>query len=274
MAEEKKQEYSEEQLVVAKEMEKRFDSILNMLGLESPIDYIFLDFALQKSRLNLKNISDSLHFLFHTVSNQDLKNLERPFPHSIFAEKCETRIFDEKQQGTVESSEIVLWSLVPSEQWKTRDILPFTDFHLYFMDIVKPLYGYSAEDLYRLLDEKKGDLFFVTHGTRSTTESKRIVTLFVTAKHIIAFHFDPVDVTTVPQTEKFKSKWISIDSAISIQSLSEFAVFARPEGNLVLKDVDESDLGMIVDFEPTKKVNFATPGLDYVGGEDCLNCSA
>lgn len=252
---------------VVKQMEKRFDSMLSYMGLQTPIDYIFLDFALQKSRMNLSTVTDSLHFLFHTIKKQDLEHI-RPFPYSIFIEKCTYRKFDEIIQTTCDREELIMWSLCPTSKWDSRDVLPFTDFHLYFMDVIKPLYSYSVEDIYRLLDERKEDLFFVTHGTRTSHETKRIVTLFVTKDHIVAFHFDPVEVADIPQSEKFLSKWISLDLPISLHTINEFAIFERPKFQIVGKNEEEN-----MD-EVTQKINLATPGLDFVDSMDCLDCSA
>lgn len=294
--EQPRKEYSAEELAVAKELEKKFENVLGMVGLQTPIDYIFLDFALQKSRQNLATVSDSLHFLFHTVSQHDLDHAERPFPFSIFMEKYKTRVFKETEAETEEEEELVMWSLVPSEKYKTRTVLPFTDFHLYFQDIIRPLYGYSAEDLYRLLDQKKGQLFFVTHGTRSSTESKRIVTLFVTGKNIIAFHFDPVDVTKTKKEEKFMSKWISLNLPVSLQSLEEYAIFEMPNHNLVMTEDEVKESERMEESKetqtPTKmdddrlpeigkkgkvvfsQFNFGTEGLDSVDVDECLGCGS
>ena len=268
-------EYTEEQLIVAKELEKKFENVLSMVGLQTPVDYIFLDFALQKSRLALSTVSDSLHFLFHTVSQHDLDNADRPFPFSIFVEKYKTKIFQESDAQTKEEEELVLWSLIPSKEWEKRPILPFTDFHLYFQDVLRPLYGYSAEDLYRLFDQKRGQLFFVTHGTRSSTESKRIVTLFVTMKNIIVFHFDAVDVTEVKKEDKFMSKWISLSLPISIKSLSEYAIFELPDRNLVMTHEEVKEAEKMDDSRSSPKtVTFSTPGLDTYDMDECVSCSS
>lgn len=264
-------EYSAEQLEVAKELEKKFENVLSMVGLQTPIDYIFLDFALQKSRQNLTTVADSLHFLFHTVSQQDLDTAERPFPYSIFIEKYNMNQEDQFDDKVQHPSHLVMWSLTPSDLWKTRVILPFTDFHLYFQEVVKPLYGYSAEDLYRLFDQKRGELFFVTHGTRSSTESKRIITLFVTAKHIVVFHFDAIDVSLIKKEEQFMSKWISLNYPVSLQSVSEYAIFHLPERNLVMtkEEVEQSE-----SKGSPKSVNFSTEGLDTYEFDDCPSCSS
>jgi hypothetical protein len=271
MSEETKSEFTEDQKAAIKIVEKRFDAILNMIGLSTPIDYIFLDFAIQKSRLTLSNIGPNLQFLFHTISRTALLGEGRVFPNSMFIEEVPIRKFDESLQTTVDSAELVMWSLAPSSQWQTRDVLPFTDFHLYFNEVIKPLYNYSAEDIYRLFDDKKEDLYFVTHGTRESTESKKIITLFVTRSNIIVFHFDPVDVEKIPKTEKFASKWISLEYPICIKEINEYAVFERPKFQLVPDTVMETEPIQVVKKE---EFNFSTKGLDYVEDMDCLNCSS
>jgi hypothetical protein len=255
----------EDQAISLEKQEKKFNQLLNVIGLQTPLDYIFLDFAQQKSRLALQAISDTPHFLFHTVSNQEIEKAERPFPHCIFIEKKVYKKFDQEVQTTVEVTEGILWSLSPSDKWNTRDVLPFTDFHLYFMDVLKPLYGYSAEDLYKLLDEKKNELFFVTHGNRTSSESKRIVTLFCTEKNIIVFHIDDVDLTIVGDDEKFMSKWIASDLLLSIHTVQEFALFERPTFQLVSTEEKRP--------EPTK-IQLSTPGLDTYDDDMCVSCSS
>lgn len=269
---EEKETTVEKKIVTLEDQEKNFNELLNTIGLQTPLDYIFLDFAQQKSRLSLKEISDTPHFLFHTVSQHELKNAERPFPHCLFIEKKTFKKFDEEVQSSIDVTEGILWNLTPSDIWTTRNILPFTDFHLYFMDVIKPLYGYSAEDLYRTLDQKKQDVFFITHGTRNSSESKRIITLFCTEKHIVAFHIDDVDVAVVPISEKFMSKWISADLPLSLHSVHEFAIFERPSFQLV---PEESNEEKSEEQKIQKTVNFSTPSLDTIDSEDdCMNCSS
>ena len=255
---------------VIQEQENKFNQLLNVIGLQTPLDYIFLDFAIQKSRLNLKDISSSPHFLFHTISRRDLTSEDRPFPHCLFIEKTTYKKFDEEHSSSVDVTEGIVWSLAPSDIWNTRDILPFTDFHLYFTDILKPLYGYSAEDLYRIFDEKKEETFFITHGNRESTEQKRIVTLFCTPKQLVVFHFDEVNSEFLSKQEKFSSKWISQDLLLNLVTLHEFAVFERAQFQLVSKEPEENPSVI----KPEKKLHFSTPGLDTVEDDDCMNCSA
>ena len=271
-------ELSTTEIAIAKtiqEQEEKFNRLLNAIGLQTPIDYIFLDFALQKSRLNLEKITDTPHFLFHTISKTDIQNKDRPFPHCLFIEKKSYKKFDVNAQTTLDAEHGIIWSLTPSDFWETRDILPFTDFHLYFMDVLKPLYNYSAEELYRLFDEKQNETFFVSHGNRSSTEQRRIVTLFCTPKHIVVFHFDDIDISDVSENEKFFSKWISADLSLSLHSLTEFALFHRPSVQLVPKTETVTNIETNLQKEKIeRKVMFSTPGLDTVGDDDCMNCSA
>lgn len=264
---------NEEVLKTIREQEEKFNQLLNVIGLQTPLDYIFLDFALQKSRMNLQKITSTPHFLFHTISRHDMANDERPFPHCLFIEKKTYKKFDEEMSATIDETHGIIWSLTPSDIWKSRDILPFTDFHLYFMDILKPLYAYSAEDLYRIFDEKKEETFFISHGDRQSTESKRIITLFCTPKHIVVFHFDDIDVSATPPEEIFKSKWISADLPLSLHSLHEFAIFERPQFQLVPKDGSEN-LENVSSSKIERKVVFSTPGLDTIEDDDCIHCSA
>lgn len=267
METEQGKEYTEAQIEAIKNAEKKFDRILNMIGLQTPCDYIFLDFAIQKSRSALTFSENNLQFLFHTMSKEALLQSGRVFPHSIFLERIPVHVFDETLQTTVDTHELVMWVLSPSKEWSTRDILPFTDFHLYFGEVIKPLFNYSAEDLYRIFDNKKEDLYFITHGTRNDTDKKIIITLFVTKDNIIAFHFEHPNVMTVPADEKFKSKWISLEMPISMKEVTEFAIFERPRYQIVPSHHEES--------KGEKQVlNFSTPGLDCVDEMECVNCSS
>lgn len=268
MSEEDKSPEEAKSIIVPPECERLFDRVLNHLGLQTPVDYIFLDFAIQKSRLALQNVDDTLHFLFHTQSRQT-NVVIKPFPHSMFLEKQTYRKFNMTEVGTEDMTELILWVLQPSDKWAEREILPFTDFHLYFNEVVKPLFGYSAEDIYRLFDEKKDETFFVAHGKRTSTESKRIITLFVTKDHIIAFHFDHVDVEAIPLSEKFMSKWISLQFPINLQEVHEFAVFERPKYQLVPTAPTTTEKS-----EKLPSMNFSTQGLEYVEDMDCVNCSS
>lgn len=266
---EEKSQLTEEQLVVAREAEKKFNNILNGIGLSTPVDYIFLDFAIQKSRMALKNLDDKLHFLFHTCSKTEMEAGDRLFPNSMFLEKCSYRHFNVEKQQTEDVEELIMWVLQPSEQWKTRNILPFTDFHLYFNEVIKPLYDYSAEDIYRILDDRKEEFFFISHGSRTSSESKRIITLFISKDHIIVFHFDFVDVEKIPKSEKFMSRWISLFHPICLQEIHEYAIFERAKFQLVAP--------VSVEEQPIHKIgsmNFSTQGLDYVEDMECVNCSS
>lgn len=206
--------------------------LLDSIGLQTPIDYIFLDFAVQKSRSSMREVVDQPAFLFHTIRSKESLEDEKPFPHSVFIEKFSQKGFINSEDGSIKTSEqYIMWNLVPSTEWEKREILSFGDFHLYFIDVLKPMFGYSAEELYKIFDQKKGDMFFLVQGHHSIND--KCIILFITKRNIIVFHVPKFEIVDKVEN-KFLSKWISMDIPTEIQELHEYAIFELPSQNLVL----------------------------------------
>jgi hypothetical protein len=123
------------------------NEFLNEIGLINPIDYVFQTFAIQKSRQNVSKMSsEDLLFLFHVIKNEDLK-VEIPFPRCAFLEKV-------LPSDPALPVKYIIWAVEESDHWKTRKPLSFNEFHLYFVDVLNPNFGYSAEELYKVFDAR------------------------------------------------------------------------------------------------------------------------
>lgn len=207
------------------------------IGLASPLDYCFLNFAQSKSRQNIDNGKEALQFLFHLSSREDLES-KRPFPKSMFLEKL--------RYG--ETTKNVLYTLIPSPTWNERETHSFGDFHLYFMDHMKPSTPYSVEEIYKILDEKRGhgEKYFVTSGDRVQSSDKKIHILFVTAQCILAFVVE--EFADEPDDEYFSSKWISFTEQAVIRVIHEVDVFEFPDHYLVMTE-EEAQNSHITEME-------------------------
>lgn len=222
----------EKQTEETKDVKFSMESFLNEMALQNPIDYLFHNFAIQKSREVIAKANDHLQFLFHLMTTQELEQIERPFPRCCFLEKGVWKKFSD-EKGLEEIPLNVLWTFIPSEEWETRAQLPFTDFHLYFIDVMKPNYHYSAEELYRIFDSKRGERYFLNSGTRADSEDRKFHILFITDKGIIAFHVPELVIDDVVESEKFTSKWTSLSVPNILQYVKEFAYFELPSTYLV-----------------------------------------
>lgn len=236
--------------------QENFPKFLQEVGLETPIDYVFNNYAMIQSRKRIENgPHDQLIFLFHLVTDGMLKE-EKTFPRCAFIEKAEK---DDMPLN-------IFWTFSPSSRWETREIRSFEDFHYYFMTVMKPNFSYSAEQLYQILNEKRGESYFLNHGSRKNSEDGNFHILFVTPKCIVAFQVPQVDVEGIKKKELFHSKWISLDQPAFMQDCCEFETFEFPP--IEYLDILEKQK------ENEKVVSYATEGLEtYDLSEECENCS-
>jgi hypothetical protein len=191
---------------------------LNGVGLSNPLDYIFLSYATTKSVKAIEAMNPAnLLFLFHLLTN-DMIEKNMLFPRAAFIEKL---IKEDKKIN-------VVWTFSPSENFETREKKSFENFHLYFMNILKPSYQYSPEELYKIFREKKEEMYFLNHGSRNDSETRLFHVLFVCPKMIIAFHIPFLHFDDIPKKELFMSKWISNDSPVIIQDVFEYDIFEFP----------------------------------------------
>ena len=236
--------------------QENFPKFLSEVGLETPVDYIFNNYAMIQSRQRIeKGPNDNLIFLFHLVTDSMLKE-NRTFPRCAFIEK------EKKDDNPL----YIFWTFSPSVRWETRDIRSFEDFHYYFMTVMRPNYTYSAEELYKVLNDKRGESYFLNHGSRSNSEDGNFHILFVTPKSIVAFNVPRVDVNDIPKKEFFYSKWVSLDHPVFLQDCCEFDTFEFPP--IEYLDILEKQK------QNEKMVSFATEGLDTYEVDECENCSA
>lgn len=219
-----------------------FDKFLEEVGLLTPIDYIFQTFAIQKSRLSVRNMDkEQLTFLFHVMKNEDLKK-EIPFPQSAFLEKILPPSDDLP-------CKYVIWTVEESSLWSSRKPLSFPEFHLYFNDVLHPNLGYSAEELYKVFDARHDETYFINNGPRSGSADGKFHVLFVTDKVMVAIQIPPVLYHEIPDTELFTCKWVSLQEKTTIKSVHESAVFDFPKRNLVFSEEEKVDYKQNMDAE-------------------------
>ena len=261
--------------------ENQINQFLRTIGLIQPIDYIFLDYAMSQNRKLISLSKEPLIFMFHVIMGSE--NDERPFPYCSFLELVNHRYIPnigeaaEKDYETI--SRFVIHNFCPSDSWTTRAISPFSDFHLYFLDVLKPMVNQSAEELYQIIDIKRGETFFLTFGDHISFPF--ISVLFVTAKQIVVFHVKKPDLKK--EDYAYICKWVSTDIPAISESQHEYGIFELPERNLVLteKGVEtrkqqwneafgNPDLMDMVEED----IKISTSNLDYLEEEQCLGCGA
>lgn len=204
------------------------DKFLEEVGLMTPLDLLFQTFAIQKSRQNLASMGNELAFLFHMIRSKDLKE-DNTFPHVAFAE----RLLPDDPSGP---SKFVIWSTEESENWKTRKMLSFNEFHLYFVDVLKPNLNYSAEELYKVLDAKRNESYFISNGPRKSSADEKFHVLFITPKFITTFQFPKIGYDDIPDDQLFICKWVSLTEKCTVRPAFEYAVFEFPQNNLVFSE--------------------------------------
>ena len=213
------------------------EKFLNMVGLSTPIDYVFLEYAQSKSRKLINDNNNVLNFLFSLVIKESQDG--RQFPLGNWIEKVPVRHFEISEDPDVvkEKNVFILWTSAPSENWEKRDILPITDFHLYVLDILKNVTDMTAEELYTILDIKRGADYFLIFGSRSSSYEKGLmVILSVNKDQILVFHVPKFDFNDTDINTGVRSQWISTTENLLVKQIKEYAVFKMPEGYLVLSE--------------------------------------
>jgi hypothetical protein len=210
------------------------NEFLTEIGLSTPIDFVFQTFAIQKSRLNVSKMSsEDLLFLFHVMKNEDLK-VEIPFPRCAFLEK----VLPDDPSLPVKH---IIWAIEESSTWKTRVPLSFTEFHLYFNDVLHPNLGYSAEELYKVFDARHDETYFINNGPRKNSIDKKFHVLFVTEKVIVAIQVPEVKYDEIPEKEMIQCKWVSLKENTLVKAVHESAVFLFPKKNLVFTEEEKKE---------------------------------
>lgn len=219
---------------VSRFSENQVNQFLKTIGLVQPIDYIFMDYAMTQNRKLIENNKEPLYFLFHVIMGSEAD--ERPFPYCSFLELVNQRKHVKVSEAIDSDFETIqryiIFNFCPSDTWKTRPIAPFTDFHLYFLDVLKPMVKHSAEELYQILDIKRGETFFLIFGNHEVNEF--ISVMFVMKSQIVVFH---VERPSLDETEySYLCKWISTKIPTISRSQHEYAIFELPDRNLVLTE--------------------------------------
>jgi hypothetical protein len=230
-------EISEQQPEASPEEESisvvKVNNFLKAVGLETPLDYLFLDHAMNMHQTAiLKNKDISLQFLFQLMIGKDESDVN--FPYSSFLEKIIFRYVDPDATTLTykETPRYIVTHLVPSDKWEHRKPQSFSDFHLYYLDVIKPITKQSAEELYALLDSKKDETFFLVFGDRKTDPF--LVVLFVYKKLITTFHIVPFESSLTDKGHI--CKWIHAEIPTFQRQSSEYGTFQLPDTNLVLTD--------------------------------------
>jgi hypothetical protein len=211
----------------------QINEFLRSVGLIHAVDFVFLDYAQMMNRKNIAKTSENdlpLQFMFEVVLGA--KEGDREFPYSTFLELAHRRVISAETGNEECFDRYIMYSLKPSPEWPDKQDLPFTDFHLYYIDIIKPMTNQSAEEFYALLDTKKGETYFLTLGKRGVSEF--LVILFIRADRIVTFHIPEKEI--LPSTYSYFCKWISLEVPALMMFITEHASFHLPEGNLVLSD--------------------------------------
>lgn len=229
MAEEVKENESAPEMI---EVEK-VNHFLKILGLVTPIDYLFLDHAMNMHREAItKNSNVPFQFLFQLVVGKQETDLN--FPFSSFLEKVIFRYTDPSSNSLEfkETERFIVTNLVPSDHWKDLEPRAFSDFHLYYLDVLKPMTKQSAEELYALFDTKRDETFFLVLGDRKV--DLFLVVLFVHKGIITTFHIPPHEnkLTDVGHI----CKWIDCQIPTFQRQISEYGSFKLPDRNLVLTE--------------------------------------
>jgi hypothetical protein len=207
---------------------------LKAIGLETPLDYLFLDHAMNMHQSAIaKNEQVTLQFLFQLILGKDDKDFE--FPYSSFLEKIIFRFVDPETENLTfrEVPRFIVTHLIPSERYaEKQQVQSFSDFHLYYLDIIKPITKQSAEELYALIDSKKDETFFLVFGNRK--DDPFVIVLFVHKKLITTFHILPFESSV--KDVGHVCKWIHSEIPTFQRQVTEYGVFQLPETNLVLTD--------------------------------------
>jgi len=251
---------------VAEAGKKTFSDFLEFIGLSNPIDYTFLDYSMHKSRENVISFKEDLNFFFHLIL-KEVEDSDHPFPMATWCEKISEEYFDTNTETPDEvktRKKIVLWTTLPSDKWPTREVLNFNQFHLYFLDVIKPLQHFSAEELYRVIDQKRGEVYFLTIGSRkNVTGDKTLIILFITSKYIVSFH--------VPEHKDFEtgsySKWVSLTEKFELKYINEFQLFRLPEGNLVMSKEEVEKVKQTEELDTEMKLETYTI-------DECESCGS
>lgn len=260
--------------------ESQVNAFLKTIGLIQPIDYIFMDYAMTQNRKLIANSKEPLYFLFHVIMGAEGE--DRPFPYCSFLElvnqRSHMRVSDAVESDFKTLERYIIYNFCPSNEWKTRPIAPFTDFHLYFLDVLKPMVNQSAEELYQILDIKRGETFFLMFGNHEVNEFMSV--LFVMKTQIVVFH---IMKPTLDESEySYLCKWISQSVPTVSRSQHEYAIFELPDKNLVLNEegVAQRRIHWKEAFGDPDLMDQVGPSdltsgiLAYEQEEECLGCGS
>ncbi len=243
----------------------KYDEMLTKIGLGSSFDLIMFDFAKSESRLRIKNATkeNTLHLIFQLVKKEELMENHRTFPAMVLAEQRKEVILDayNKVHTLNETDDYILWSAKKSEEYDTRPILSFTEFHRYALSNIKENKTMSLEKLYGIFEERRGGYYFLSTDREYINDNEKLIVLYITPSTIIVYEIPNYDWSK--ETPPFQSLWINESGKVVIQEMEEVAIYELPPYQIVPKAKEES-----------KQPSFATQGLDTYDMDECEACGA
>lgn len=217
----------------------KMDQLLQMIGLTTPFDYLFLFNAQVKNREFISKFP-GFTFLFNIKDPEG----DDEFPHGAFLER--RKVNDE----TI----YMIWILSPSKKYSSRVIHPFHDFGLYFEEKMRDdLDDGSIDGIYKTFDYHLADgkPFYTT--TPDPSPGKRRHVLYTSGKKL--FTFIVPDLTPEEYTNTYMCNWVSASEPVAIRELEECEVFEMmqerifPEPNHTVVVGEEQPINMEQDYE-------------------------
>lgn len=270
----------ENDLVLNEDLQK----LLPQIGIFSSIDLIFLNNAQANSRKMIEGFTNELNFMFPMLL---LKMEDRNYPLSSWVEKIELKYFDptsistDPDELTKIKNLYVLWVTKASENFKNRLIQTAGDFHLFCIDVIIPHVGdekFSVEEIYKQFDLHRGESYWLQFGSRKSTHlNGRIYCLFIDHEfdHIVVYKIDKFNPVGKVDEIGTISRFVSLDSKLTIEYVEEIAFFKMADNNYVytkeqideIKNNEDNENYVPKSFEEEKiGVVYEEPECEMCGG--------
>lgn len=243
-----------------------YDRMLKAIGLSTGFDLLLFDVAKMESRQRIQtlNANYSLHLLFQMETEETLLHNPKVAPNAVFIEQKRNLIKTIK--GEVEDVQgedfFVVWFLKMGSSFE-KPMLSFNEFHKYATLNVKSAKNLSLEKLYKTIEKRRGEIYFLTNGAREDFgNEEKLIVIFVTPFNLIVYELPTVDWNE--SVETFVSQWVHPNAPIRVCEIQEVGIYEFPTYQIVQLD----------DSEEKKEQNFSTPGLDTYVMEECEGCGS
>lgn len=215
-----------------------FQDFLNKIGINSDIDFVFLDYFQKHSRMALTKSERQMSFIFDLVCTKT-ENSNLYFPNANWVEKA-TLEFNEfvefQSDNTPKVKDIYIlwttWSYNPATDMSFFNMKIKTpgDFHVFLVNEVKQKHRLDIESYYKEIDNRRGQIYFDTIGTRSNGESVYI--FYFDQNYVIVFEavlpvFYGQDINTIGTISPFIHETIPVVGQI----LYALDIYCLPEGD-------------------------------------------